>query len=77
VYPLDYRDALFKIKVPVLYLANTTNPSHLFEVAKETADGMINAEVTFVPFENCGLVQFDAKERGVDEIRRFLKKYFV
>lgn len=69
-------ESLHKINIPVLYLTNTTNPSHLFEVAKETAATMTNADVTFVPFENCGLVQFDAKKQGINEIQKFLKKYF-
>jgi len=71
----NYINDLHKIKGPVLYLTNTTNPCHLFEVAKETADAMINAEVTFVPFENCGLVQFDAKNKGIHQIKQFLQKY--
>lgn len=73
----NYMKDLHRITGPVLYLTNTTNPCHLFEVAKETADAMINAEVTFVPFENCGLVQHDAKEKGVNEIKKFLEKYHL
>ena len=38
---------------------------------------MINAEVNFVPFENCGLVQHDAKEQGVHEIKKFVGKYYL
>lgn len=72
---LDYRNELHKITTPALYLTNTTNPSHLLELAKETADAMVNSEVTFVPFENCGLVQHDATERGAGEIRKFIEKY--
>jgi hypothetical protein len=66
---------LYKIKCPVLYLTNTTNPSHVFEVAKETAEAMVNAKMNFVPFENCGIVQYDAKELAIDEIRNFVEKY--
>lgn len=67
---------LDKIKIPVLYLTNTTNPSHLFELAKETSEAMVNADVTFIPFENCGVVQHDAKEKGVFEIKKFVEKYY-
>jgi hypothetical protein len=72
---LDYRDSLHKIKVPVLYLSNTTNPSHLVEVAKETAAAMTNAEVTFVSFEDSGIVQYDAAPQAINEIKKFLAKY--
>ena len=72
----NYMGDLDKIKSPVLYLTNTINPSHLFEVAKETANAMINADVTFVPFENCGIVQMDAKEKGIHEINKFILKHF-
>jgi proline iminopeptidase len=68
----NYMRDLPKIKNQVLYLTNTTNPAHLFDVAKETAAAMINAKVTFVPFENCGIVQLDAKERAIEEIRKFI-----
>lgn len=71
----NYMNNLYKIKDPVLYLTNTTNPFHLFEVAKETADAMVNADVTFVPFPNCGIVQHDAKEQGALEIKKFIRKY--
>jgi proline iminopeptidase len=73
----NYMGDLRRIKTPVLYLTNTTNPSHLFEVAKETAAAMINAEVNFVPFENCGIVQHDAKEQGINEIKKFLQQYYL
>lgn len=72
----NYMKDLHKIKAPVLYLTNTTNPCHLFDVAKETAAAITNADVTFVPFENCGLVQFDAKLQGISEIKKFLTKYY-
>jgi pimeloyl-ACP methyl ester carboxylesterase len=71
----DCRTDLSKITCPVLYLTNTNNPVHLFEAAKETAEAMVNADVTFVPFADCDLVQFDAREQGVKEIERFLSKY--
>ena len=71
-YDFDYLPELYKITEPVLYLTNTTNPCHLLDVAKETADAMVNANVTFVPFEQCGLVQHDAKEQGVKKIKNFL-----
>lgn len=72
----NYLHELNKVKVPVLYLTSTTNPIHLFESAKETANAMTNAAVTFVPFENCGLVQHDALKQGVTEIEKFISKYY-
>lgn len=68
----NFMSKLHKITVPVLYLTNTTNPCHLFEIAQETADAMVNAKVTFVPFDNCGIVQHDAKEQAVTEIKKFV-----
>ena len=73
---IDYRNDLPKIRGPVLYMTNTINPSHLFEVSKETAEAMTNADVTFVPFDHCGIVQYDAKEQGINEIKKFLAKYY-
>ena len=68
----NYLDDLPKITDPVLYLANSCNPCHLLEVAKETAAGMCNTEVKFVAFEDCGLVQHDAKDAAVTEIENFV-----
>ena len=61
-----------KIKSPVLYLTNTTNPLHLYDSAKKTAEAMINTKVDFVAFENCGLVAMDAKEQALEKIKSFL-----
>lgn len=72
----NYLKELNKIKAPVLYLSSTTNPIHLFETAQETAASMTNAEVKFVPFPNCGLVQFDAPKQGIFEIKKFIEKYY-
>ncbi len=38
---------------------------------------MVNAKMTFVAFENCGIVQYDAKDLAVEEIRKFLKFNYV
>jgi pimeloyl-ACP methyl ester carboxylesterase len=72
----SYMSQLDKIKGEVLYLANTTNPSHLVESAKETAAGLKNANVTFVAFENCGVVQHDAKHEAVAEIKKFINRVY-
>lgn len=69
-------DKLSAITGPVLYLTNTTNPSHILASAEKTAEAMINAEVTFLPFPDCGLVQHDAKDAGVLEIQKFLEKNY-
>jgi proline iminopeptidase len=71
----NYVPGLYKITDPVLYLTNTTNPCHLFDVAKETAEAMLNSEVKFVSFENCGIVQHDAKKAAIAEIEKFIKKH--
>jgi proline iminopeptidase len=71
-YELNYFSELYKITDPVLYLTNTINPCHLVDVAEETAKAMTNAEVTFVAFDNCGIVQQDAKEEAIAEIRKFV-----
>ena len=71
-YEFNFLPELHKVTDPVLYLTNTINPCHLFEVAKETAAAMVNTDVTFVPFENCGIVQLDAKMAGVAEIKKFV-----
>lgn len=73
-YEFNYLPELHEVTDPVLYLTNTTNPCHLFDVAQETAAAMVNADVTFVPFENCGIVQHDAKIEGVAEIKKFVTK---
>jgi proline iminopeptidase len=67
---------LDKIKGEVLYLTNTTNPRHLYELAKETAQGMKNAHVTLVPFENCGIVQHDAKPQAIAKIKEFINRVY-
>ena len=56
---------LKKVVAPVLYLTNTTNPLHLYESAKKTADGLINTKVEFVEFKNCGLVAMDEKDKAL------------
>lgn len=68
-------DQLSAVTVPVLYLANTTNPSHILASAEKTAKAMVNTDVTFVPFPDCGLVQHDAKEAGITEIKKFIQRY--
>ncbi len=65
-----------KIKAPVLFLSNTTNPLHLLASAKKTAEAMINTQVEFIAFENCGLVGMDAREKGLVAIKKFLKRNF-
>jgi len=73
----SYMSQLDKIKNEVLFLTNTTNPYHLYEVAQETAQGMKNANVTFIPFENCGLVQHDTKYEALAEIRKFVNRVYA
>ncbi len=65
-----------KITAPVLFLTNTTNPLHLFKSAETTAKAMINTKVEFIPFENCGLVSMDAKDKALQHIHSFLNKHF-
>lgn len=69
-------DELKKIKAPVLYLSNTTNPLHLYASAKKTAEAITNTTVEFVAFENCGLIAMDAKEKGLAKIKEFVLKHF-
>lgn len=73
-YEFNYLPDLHKITDPVLYLTNTISPCHLFDVAQETAAAMSNANVTFVPFENCGIVQHDAKEAAIEKIKKFVQQ---
>jgi proline iminopeptidase len=73
-YEFNYLPELYKITDPVLYLTNTISPCHLLEVAKETAAAMSNAEVTFVAFDDCGIVQHDAKEAAIAEINKFVSE---